>query len=246
MKTWLPILTWLPRYQTEWFRTDLIAGITLAAYLIPASLGDATLANLSPEAGLYACMFAGLTYWLFCSSRHTAITVTSAISLLVGASLGELAGGDAIRFSALAATAALMTGGLYLIGWLTKAGVVVNFVSETVLVGFKSGIALFSRQHAVAQALRLQGLTRRFLGTHAILRFALERNKRDVTHARSGRIAGVSARKGLLQKQARRTICRHREHLDWCDDGSGESRREDVGRRPAGPAADRSTPRNDI
>ena len=143
MNPWLPIFAWLPRYQREWLRADLSAGITLAAYLIPAGLGDASLANVSPEAGLYACMFAGLFFWLFCSSRQTAITVTSAISLLVGASLGELAGGDATLFAALAACTALVTGSLYFIGWLTKAGVIVNFVSETVLVGFKCGIALF-------------------------------------------------------------------------------------------------------
>jgi high affinity sulfate transporter 1 len=159
MKPRLPIRAWAPRYQTEWLRADLIAGVTLAAYLIPASLGDASLANLPPEAGLYACMFAGLTFWLFCSSRHTAITVTSAISLLVGASLGELAGGDAARFAALAACTALITGVLYFIGWLAKAGVVVNFISETVLIGFKSGIALFL---ASTQLPKLCG----FKGTH--------------------------------------------------------------------------------
>ncbi len=159
MKLPLPILAWLPRYQTDWLRSDLIAGVTLAAYLIPASLGDASLANLPPEAGLYAGMFAGLTFWLFCSSRQTAIAVTSAISLLVGASLGELAGGDAARFAALAACTALMTALLYFIGWLAKAGVVVNFVSETVLVGFKSGIALVL---ASTQLPKLFG----FHGTH--------------------------------------------------------------------------------
>jgi len=65
--------------------------VTLAAYLVPAGLGDASLANLPPQAGLYACLFSGLCFWLFCSSRHTVITITSAISLLIGASLGGLA-----------------------------------------------------------------------------------------------------------------------------------------------------------
>ncbi len=143
MKQGMPILTWLPRYRREWLRADFMAGITLAAYLIPGGLGDASLANLPPEAGLYACIFAGLIYWLFCSSRQTSITVTSAISLLVGASLGELAQGEAARFGALAAWTAMITGAVYFIGWLSKAGTVVNFVSETVLVGFKSGIAFF-------------------------------------------------------------------------------------------------------
>src|SRR2546423_2225932 len=138
-----PVLTWLRAYQPKWLRADLIAGVTLAAYLMPAGLADASLANLPPEAGLYACLFSGLVFWLFCSSQHTAITVTSAISVLIGASLGDLAGGDVSRFGALAACTALIVGGLAFIAWLAKAGVIVNFISESVLVGFKCGIALF-------------------------------------------------------------------------------------------------------
>src|SRR6266550_2585906 len=138
-----PALTWLRAYQPKWLRADLIAGVTLAAYLMPAGLADASLANLPPEAGLYACLFSGLVFWLFCSSRHTAVTVTSAISVLVGASLGDLAGGDASRFWALASCTALIVGALAFIAWLAKAGVIVNFISESVLVGFKCGIALF-------------------------------------------------------------------------------------------------------
>src|SRR5215208_1036565 len=80
---WLPALQWLRDYRRGWLRPDLVAGVTLAAYLLPAGLGDASLANLPPQAGLYACLFSGLVFWLFCSSRHTAVTVTSAISLLV-------------------------------------------------------------------------------------------------------------------------------------------------------------------
>ena len=162
---------------------DLIAGITLAAYLIPAGLGDASLANLPPEAGLYACMFAGLIFWLFCSSRHTAITVTSAISLLVGASLGELAEGDATRFGALAACTALMTGVLYFIGWLAKAGVVVNFVSETVLVGFKSGIALFLASTQLPKLCGFKGSHGDFWERTRYFISHLERSQRGVASA---------------------------------------------------------------
>ena len=104
----IPAFSWLRAYEGSWLRTDIFAGITLAAYLLPAGLGDASLANLPPEAGLYACLFGGLVFWLFCSSRHTVVTVTSAISLLVGASLGEIAGGDTTRFGALAAGTALL------------------------------------------------------------------------------------------------------------------------------------------
>jgi high affinity sulfate transporter 1 len=140
---WIPALGWLRSYDKSWLRGDLVAGITLAAYLLPAALGDASLANLPPQAGLYACLFAGLVFWLFCSSRHTAITVTSAISLLIGSSLGELANGDTSRFSALAAGTALLVAFIALIAWLARAGIVVNFISESVMVGFKCGVALF-------------------------------------------------------------------------------------------------------
>jgi high affinity sulfate transporter 1 len=125
---------------------------------MPAGLADASLANLPPQAGLYACLFSGLVFWLFCSSRHTAITVTSAISVLVGASLGDLAGGDASRFWALASCTALIVGGLGFIAWLAKAGVIVNFISESVLVGFKCGIALFIASTQLPKLFGFKGL----------------------------------------------------------------------------------------
>lgn len=142
LRKWFPVLRWLKPYQRAWLRADLVAGFTLAAYLIPAGIGDASLANLPPESGLYACLFSGLVFWLLCSSQHTAITVTSAISLLVGTSLGGLAGGDAARFSALAAATAVLVAALGVLAWLIKGGAIVNFISETVLTGFKAGIAL--------------------------------------------------------------------------------------------------------
>src|SRR5262249_57395692 len=98
----------LKSYELAWLRPDIVAGLTLAAYLLPAGIGDASLAGLPPQAGIYACLFSGLVFWLFCSSRHTAITVTSAISLLIGSSLGALAGGDPSRFGALAACVAIL------------------------------------------------------------------------------------------------------------------------------------------
>src|SRR5436189_703830 len=139
----VPAVRWLRGYKPAWFRADLVAGITLAAYLLPAGLGDASLANLPPEAGLYACLFGGLVFWLFCSSQHTTITVTSAISMLTGASLGGIAGGDTSRFSALAAGTAVLVACIAFTAWLVKAGSIVNFISESVMVGFKCGVALF-------------------------------------------------------------------------------------------------------
>src|SRR4029434_732526 len=139
----IPALSWLRAYERSWLRTDIFAGITLAAYLLPAGLGDASLANLRPEAGLYACLFGGLVFWIFCGSRYTAVSVTSAVSLVIGASLGEITGGDPTRFGALAAGTALLVSLIAFIAWLAKAGVMVHFISESVMTGFKCGVALF-------------------------------------------------------------------------------------------------------
>ena len=140
---WIPAASWLRSYDRTWFRGDVIAGVTLAAYLVPKSIGDASLAGLSPQAGLYACLFSGLAFWLFCSSKHTAMATTSAISLLVGSTLGGLASGDAVRLGALASGTALLVAGIAGMARLVKAGAIVCFISEGVLVGFKCGLALF-------------------------------------------------------------------------------------------------------
>jgi sulfate permease, SulP family len=140
---WIPAVGWLASYRLSWLRVDLAAGVTVAAYLLPAALGYASLANLPPQAGLYACMFGGLVFWLFCSSRQTTISVTSAISLLIGSTLGAMSGGDPTRFTALAAGTAILVGLIAVVAWLVKAGSIINFISESVMIGFKCGVALF-------------------------------------------------------------------------------------------------------
>jgi SulP family sulfate permease len=150
-------VAWMGSYDRRWLRADAVAGLTLAAYLLPAGLADASLAGLPPEAGLYACLFGGLVFWIFCSSRHTAITVTSAISLLIGVSIGELAGGDAVRFAELASTTAVLVALMAFAAWLAKAGVLVNFVSETVLIGFKCGVAFVLASTQLPKLLGFKG-----------------------------------------------------------------------------------------
>jgi sulfate permease, SulP family len=166
------VLRWLPEYRLEWLRPDLVAGLTLAAYLLPAGIGDASLAGLPPEAGLYACLFSGLVFWLFCSSKHTVITVTSALSLLIGASVGELSANDPVRHAAFAACVAIMVATIAFAAWLVRAGNAISFFSETVLVGFKAGLALYL---ASTQLPKLFG----FKGTHGDF---WERSAYFITH----------------------------------------------------------------
>lgn len=167
----LPAHSWLMGYSKTSLWADTVAALTLAAYLIPAALGDASLANLPPELGLYACLFGGLVYWLFCSSRYTVVSVTSAISLLLGASIGDIAGGDVARFDALASGTALLVSAMALLAWVVKAGAMVSFISESVMTGFKCGVALILASTQLPKLLGIHGAhgsfwvnTRHFLG----------------------------------------------------------------------------------
>lgn len=186
MRPVLSVSQWLPSYQKDWLRPDLVAGLTLAAYLLPAGIGDASLANLPPEAGLYACLFSGMVFWLFCSSKQTVITVTSALSLLIGASIGEFSGGDPARHAALAAAVAVLVAAIAIIAWLFRAGNAIGFFSETVLVGFKTGLAFYL---ASTQLPKLFG----FKGTHGDF---WDRSWHFITHL--GDTQGASLLVGVL------------------------------------------------
>jgi SulP family sulfate permease len=141
-QTLFPPAQWLAGYQSKWLGPDLLAGFTLAAYAIPVSLAYSALAGLPPQMGLYCYLVGGLGYALFGSSRHLAFGPTSAISLVFGVTLAHMAGNDPNRLLSLAALATLLTAGLFVLAWLLRLSVIVNFISESILTGFKAGAAL--------------------------------------------------------------------------------------------------------
>src|SRR5262245_14696033 len=153
----LPIMGWLPQYQTAWLRFDVVAGITLAAYAVPVSLAYAGLAGLAPQTGLYCYLLAGLGYAVFGSSRHLAVGPTSAISLLLGVTLAGLSGGDPGRQAALASLTALVVAGVFALAWLLRLSVLVNFISESILTGFKAGAALVIASTQLPKLLGVKG-----------------------------------------------------------------------------------------
>ena len=142
MASALPPAQWLPAYQPRWLKNDAIAGVTLAAYGIPVSLAYASLAGLPPQYGIYGYLAGGLAYALFGSSRQLAIGPTSAISMLVGATVAGMAAGDPARWADIAALTALVIAAMCLLAWLLRLSSIVNFISETILLGFKAGAAL--------------------------------------------------------------------------------------------------------
>jgi sulfate permease, SulP family len=143
-------------YVTSWLSSDLVAGITLAAYAIPVSLAYATLAGLPPQVGVYGYLMGGLGYALAGSSRFLAIGPTSAVSLMIAGTVGDMAGDDAALYAHIATSAAVGVGVLSLTAWAFRLSVLVKLISDSVLTGFKAGAGLTI---AITQLPALLGVT---------------------------------------------------------------------------------------
>ncbi|WP_375739005.1 SulP family inorganic anion transporter [Pseudomonas boanensis] len=152
-----PPAQWLPAYRARWLPRDAIAGVTLAAYGIPVSLAYALLAGLPPQYGIYCYMVGGLFYALFGSSRQLAIGPTSAISMLIGVTVADMAGGDPGRWADIAALTALVIAAMCALAWLLRLSSLVNFISETILLGFKAGAALTIAMTQLPKLFGVQG-----------------------------------------------------------------------------------------
>ena len=137
-----PPAQWLAAYRPQWLAGDAVAGVTLAAYAIPVSLAYASLAGLPPQNGIYGYLLGGLLYALFGTSRQLAVGPTSALSMLVGTTVAGMANGDLARWADIAALTALVFAGMCIVAWILRLSTLVNFISETILLGFKAGAAL--------------------------------------------------------------------------------------------------------
>lgn len=152
-----PPAQWLSSYQSKWLANDAIAGVTLAAYGIPVSLAYASLAGLPPQYGIYCYLVGGLFYALFGSSRQLAIGPTSAISMLVGVTVAGMAQGDPGRWASIAALTAVVIAAMCVLAWLFRLSSLVNFISETILLGFKAGAALTIAMTQLPKLFGVQG-----------------------------------------------------------------------------------------
>jgi sulfate permease, SulP family len=138
----VPLVRQLEEYRVAWLSSDIVAGVTLAAYAIPVSLAYAGLAGLPPQTGVYGYLLGGLGYALLGSSRQLAIGPTSAISLMIAGTVGEMAGGDAQHYGQIASLAGFTVALLCLIAWLLRLSALVTLISDSILVGFKAGAGL--------------------------------------------------------------------------------------------------------
>ena len=150
-----PIARWLPSYDRRWLRPDIIAALTVWALIVPEAMAYASLAGVPPEAGLYAALAPLVLYAVFGTSRHVTVGPSSAIAILVAATVAPLAGGDGDRYIALTAGLALLVGVVLIIGGLARLGFVSEFLAKPVLTGFVIGLALVI---AIGQVPKLLGI----------------------------------------------------------------------------------------
>src|ERR1700722_2435216 len=134
---WIPALGWIRTYTAKSFSIDLVAGLSLAAFVIPESLAYASLAQLPPVTGLYCYLVAGIAYAIFGTSRQLAVGPTSALAVVIAASVAALGGGDAARDVALASALALTVGIVSVAGRFIGLANAAYFISDPILTGFK-------------------------------------------------------------------------------------------------------------
>jgi sulfate permease, SulP family len=142
IKSFLPILKWLLKYDRSWLRWDLMAALTVWAMFVPEGMAYATLAGVPPEAGLYAAPLAAIGYAIFATSRHMTVGPSSTVAIMSALVVAPIAAGDPARFIVLTAVLAILVGGLLIASGLLRFGVLVDFMSNPVLTGFIIGLAL--------------------------------------------------------------------------------------------------------
>jgi high affinity sulfate transporter 1 len=129
-------------YRRAWLRGDLVAGVSVAAYLVPQVMAYATLAGLHPIAGLWAAVPALVVYAMLGSSTSLSMGPEATTALMTAIAIGPLAGGASARYADLAALLALLVGVMAAASSLLRLGFIADLLSKPVLVGYMAGVAL--------------------------------------------------------------------------------------------------------
>jgi SulP family sulfate permease len=132
----------LAAYRREWLSSDLVAGLTVWAVLVPESLAYATIAGVSPVVGLYAAPGALLMYAAFGSSRQLVVGPMAATAALSAATVAQYASPGDDYYLLLTTSLAIVMGAVAVVAGLARLGFVANFISQPVLKGFIIGLAL--------------------------------------------------------------------------------------------------------
>lgn len=138
---YVPILQWAPTYQREWLRLDLVAGLAVAALVVPKSLGYAGIAGVPIQHGLFAAAAGTILYALFGTAKQISTGPSSALAAVAGSAvlLGGATGEDAVT---LVASITILTGILFLLLAIFRMGWISQFLSKAVITGFLFGAAI--------------------------------------------------------------------------------------------------------
>ena len=187
----IPGLVVLRSYQRSWLRGDLIAGVTVAAYLIPQVMAYAAVAGVPPVAGLWAALPALVVYAALGSSRSLSMGPESTTALMTAIAIGPLAAGNPARYASLAASLALLVGLMTLGAWLLRLGFVADLLSRPVLVGYMTGLALIMIADQLGRVTGVPVTGQEFIGQ--VISFA-----RGIGHAEPVTLATAAAVLGFL------------------------------------------------
>ncbi|XP_077213876.1 sulfate transporter 2.1-like isoform X2 [Tasmannia lanceolata] len=144
LKGLFPILRWGQEYTTQQFKSDLMAGLTLASLSIPQSIGYASLARLDPQYGLYTSVVPPMIYAVMGSSREIAIGPVAVVSLLLSSMIQKTVDPfvDPIAYRKLVFTATFFAGTFQAAFGMFRLGFLVDFLSHAAIVGFMGGAAI--------------------------------------------------------------------------------------------------------
>jgi SulP family sulfate permease len=134
-------LAHLRTYRRAWLRVDVLAGITVTAYLVPQCLAYSELAGSSPVTGLWVAVFAMVVYAFLGTSRQLSVGPESATAIMVAAAVGPLAAGDPARYLALTTGLAVLVGLFCLAAWAVRLGFIADLLSSPILIGYMAGVA---------------------------------------------------------------------------------------------------------
>ena len=138
----LPGLRRLRAYQPSWLRGDVLAGVTVAAYLVPQCMAYGELAGVAPIAGLWAILPAMLLYALFGSSPQLSVGPESTTAVMTAAAIAPIAAGDPLVYASFASLLAVLVGVVCVLGAWARLGFLAELLSKPILVGYMAGVAV--------------------------------------------------------------------------------------------------------
>ena len=137
-----PILEWLPKYERTWLGPDLLAGVIIVCLLVPEGMAYAQIAGMPPETAFYIAPPALLLYAVFASSNKLVVVVSATQAALSAAAVAALVPPGTADYAELTAALAALVGVITVTAGLLRLGLIAQFFSPSVLVGFVSGLAL--------------------------------------------------------------------------------------------------------